>query len=835
MIRVPQRKYSPSALERWFQRLVKAWETTFSREELEAGREAYRQGDVRALELTDEMAVVHGGRAKDDVYAVIEWSDAGAPTVRHSVSDARIGRSLAVAGLYEIEEFVAEEVGALPIAEEATKAAAEPVAAPPPPPKPSGPPGRALEVAFTSTARGLQMRARWAGAKNGDSAFRSKPRVPRERENLIALTSRAHQASFDHRSFSGDYVLRDPGRIVSFVRDELPRWRKRFEIQLDPSVSRLGKGVRPVEIGLRLDRGEGGIAYSWSALAGGAELSEAVRGQLLRHPGQTIIDPEFGLLELSAEQRDWIEHWYPLLEERFGGVVPSYMLFSLAASEVIPVEMTPSLRDWRADIEAAKGTKMAGLPRWMRSYQRAGIRWMRQLLEAGCHPLLADEMSLGKTVQVLGLIHADPQWSKQASLVVCPASVIPVWEAEVRRFFPAIRTRVLTRGNAFADPRGADIWLASYSQLRRHRDRLGELEFAYAVLDEAQMIKNPDAKVSQACSSIAAKYRIAMTGTPIENRHLDVWTIFRFLMPGLLGGRRVLERGLAEDMERATARIRRQITPFVIRRTKAKVRKELPEKVEMVLPCPLTPVQVAEYRRLVEEGVEQLGARTDEALRSRPLPLLSLLTRLRQVSCDPGLLPWRNDGLEQSGKLLTLCDRLEGVFDSGRKAVVFSQFVRFLDRADAIIGERFPGVSRHHLRGSTVNREAPVRAFQEGEGAAVILVSLKAGGTGITLHAADYVFLLDPWWNPAVEAQAIDRVHRIGQRNRVMVYRLVTHETVEGRIEALKDQKRDLFESISSDWRGAINWSEQYARLEDLIAYRAEGLDEPDGDPATSA
>ncbi len=824
MIRVPQRKYSPQALENWFQRMVEPWERQFKQAELERAREIYRQGEVRSVELAEDHAIVYGGRSNEDVYAVLDWKPGTTLAVRHSVSDKGLGRALAAAGLYEIEELVADEVEAL--SEDADQSGAQATAVvsePAPKLKKPVEPGRPLHVTLSTTSRGLRMEAHWEGdGKKRENAFRSRKLAPGERESLIALTMQARKAGFGHRTFSGDYILRDPTQIADFLRKELGRWRQRFCVSQDPSVHALSRGVRSVEVGLHVARNGHGMRYQWSGRLGGKLISDELLGQLLRQPDRTLLDGEAGMLRVSRKQAAWIADWQPFLEERFEGALPFYMLFSLQGQSAVPVELSRDLEAWRKELEAGVGTRAEAVPGVLRPYQEAGVQWLRYLHEAQCHPLLADEMGLGKTLQVLSLLWSDPVTRERPALVVCPASVLPVWEAEARRFFPEMRTRRLRKGNAFEEREEGVLWLSSYTQLRRHRDRLGEREFSYAILDEAQVIKNPDAKVTHACWAIRARRRLAVTGTPIENRQLDVWSIFRFLMPGLLGTRRRFEEEMGKDEVKGTERLRHQLAPFVLRRTKAEVGNELPEKIETVLPCPLTDVQVAEYRRLVESGERELGEDTRDALRSRAMPLFTLLTRLRQVCCDPGLLPWRQDDVSQSGKLLTLCDRLESALGSGRKAVIFSQFVRFLDRADEILQDRFPAVPRFRLDGRTAERAVPVREFQEREGPGLILVSLKAGGTGITLHAADYVFLLDPWWNPAVEAQAIDRVHRIGQTQRVMVYRLVAQGTVESRIEELKAQKQGRFDALVGGMEGAVDWASQFDRLADLIAYREE-------------
>lgn len=593
------------------------------------------------------------------------------------------------------------------------------------------------------------------------------------------------------------------------------------------------------------------------------------------------------------------------------------------------------------DVSGAAGAAAAGgafaLPEFLRPYQRLGVAWMRHLAERGCHGLLADEMGLGKTVQVLSRIASQGKTQKP-SLVVCPASVVQVWQSQAAQFFSHLKVRVLGAGRTFAtagvsadaaskasvtgstdtgsNPAAGegvvtaaaaaeqeeqpDLWIASYTQLRRHKPLLEQAQFACAVLDEAQFIKNPEAKVTQACLSIRAENRLALTGTPLENRYLDVWTLFRFLMPGLLGTRRRFEEALATDEAKLLLSLRKQLAPFILRRTKTEVASELPEKVELDLVCPLGDLQRKEYRRLLSEGVALYRAAPEHAAAEHGgvdqtatvqsdgaadqsaagqaggidgsagaalvpaahtaqkasagaasggdssaeqpatvMSVLTLITRLRQVACDPAMLPWMSSvELHHSGKLNLLRDRLGEVFANGKKAVVFSQFVKFLGRAKEAIALDYPNVPIYELTGTTRNRTAPVERFQSQEGAGVMLVSLRAGGTGITLHAADYVFLLDPWWNPAVEAQAVDRVHRIGQQNRVFVYRMVTAETVEARIAALKQTKRERFEQIMQGASGGDDFREAFRSLESLLGLLQDsGMPEsaPDADADSGA
>jgi SNF2 family DNA or RNA helicase len=366
------------------------------------------------------------------------------------------------------------------------------------------------------------------------------------------------------------------------------------------------------------------------------------------------------------------------------------------------------------------------------------------------------------------------------------------------------------------------LWIASYTQLRRHKHLLEGTEFGYAVLDEAQQIKNPEAKVTHACCAIRAECRLALTGTPIENRLLDVWTLFRFIMPGLLGSRRRFEdAAISPDISvRKTLEqtLRKQIAPFLLRRKKDKVGKDLPPKVEMDLICPITEMQRQVYEGLLNHGREQMGDDLQVAMQSHSMNFFTLLTRLRQACCDPGLIPDLDIDPMQSGKIQMLLTKLgEALTGTGaRKVVIFSQFVQLLKRVKPLIQQEFPDVELLELNGHTKNRSKPVETFQNKTGPAVILVSLRAGGTGITLHAADYVFLLDPWWNPAVESQAVDRVHRIGQRKRVFVYRMITQGTIEERIQHLKAEKRELFESTLGNLGSAKDLREHFTDLEEL-------------------
>jgi SNF2 family DNA or RNA helicase len=534
-----------------------------------------------------------------------------------------------------------------------------------------------------------------------------------------------------------------------------------------------------------------------------------------------------GLVRIAPEQSEALAEWRvaATAADPEAQTWPRYMVFSLFGERGTELDLAGELRSWRDGLrtkEEPGGAEEPALPGFLRHYQEQGVRWMAHLRARSCHGLLADEMGLGKTLQVLSLLQAYPAEGRP-SLVVCPASVVPVWKAEAANWYPGMRVEVLRSGFDFAsEPDPGIVWVASYTQLRRNRHLLGDTTFGYAVLDEAQQIKNPDAKVTHACCAIRAESRFALTGTPLENRLLDLWTLFRFLMPGLLSSRlRFEEAATDEDAERRRLfgrRLRHQIAPFILRRKKDAVGGELPPKQEIDLVCPITDLQRRVYENLLEEGRRELGDDLQQAMHDEAMSFFALLTRLRQACCDPGLLPGVEASLQDSGKAATLLNRLEGVLagNGGRKVVVFSQFVQLLRRIKPALKKAFPGATLFELTGETRDRAKPVKEFQETRGPALILVSLRAGGTGITLHAADYVFLLDPWWNPAVESQAVDRVHRIGQDKHVFVYRMITRGTIEERIQHLKREKRELFENTLGSLGTAADLREHFADLEEL-------------------
>jgi superfamily II DNA or RNA helicase len=449
------------------------------------------------------------------------------------------------------------------------------------------------------------------------------------------------------------------------------------------------------------------------------------------------------------------------------------------------------------------GEQPQGFVGQLRDYQRDGVGWMdflRRFSFGGC---LADDMGVGKTAQVLALLEARRALPEVTgpSLVVVPKSLVFNWKQEAARFTP--RLRVLDHTglgrdiHSFSD---YDLVLTTYGTLRRDAAEFKDIEFDYIVLDEAQAIKNPGTESAKAARLLRGRNRLALSGTPVENHLGELWSIFEFLNPGMLGAASVFKMtgGAARNPSEETRRLlAHALRPFILRRTKEQVARELPPKSEQTLFCELEAAQRKLYNELrLHYRNSLLQTVAAQGLAKSKIQVLEALLRLRQAACHPGLIdPKRNH--DPSAKLDVLIDRLEEVVAEGHKALVFSQFTSLL----ALVKERLDasGMVYEYLDGATRNRQERVERFQNDPDCKLFLISLKAGGLGLNLTAAEYVFLLDPWWNPAVEAQAVDRAHRIGQTHQVFAYRLIARDTVEEKILQLQSRKRDLAAAIISE------------------------------------
>lgn len=438
----------------------------------------------------------------------------------------------------------------------------------------------------------------------------------------------------------------------------------------------------------------------------------------------------------------------------------------------------------------------------LRPYQVEGYHFLAYLTSNNFGGILADDMGLGKTVQALTWLmwlrsQQDPK-DRRPTLVVCPKSVLDVWAGEVKKFAPGTRVQVLrTKDDLDMEvvTEKVDILVLNYSQMRVCSESLEKQHWLAIILDEGQQIKNPDSKAAKVARTLGADNRLVLTGTPIENRLLDVWSLMSFAMPGVLGNRKYFRdrfdrRKDAQAQMRLSARLR----PFLLRRTKGQVAMDLPSRTEEDVLCKMEPVQERLYTEELERVQKQLlGFGTDENLRKNSFVVLQGLMRLRQICCHPGLIsPSHME--EKSAKMNALFYTLDQLREEGHKVLVFSQFVKMLD----IIRNRLETENRpfHYLTGQTKERGKLVEDFQKTKDPSVFLLSLKAGGSGLNLTAASYVVLYDPWWNPAVEAQAIDRTHRIGQKSKVIAYRLLMRNSVEEKIRLLQHQKSELVDGV---------------------------------------
>ncbi|MCK2021734.1 DEAD/DEAH box helicase [Microbacterium sp. kSW2-24] len=525
----------------------------------------------------------------------------------------------------------------------------------------------------------------------------------------------------------------------------------------------------------------------------------------LQHPA---LDRLRELLEEAADLDEWetgpriSRHQTDLWEE-----------FEDLADQALPAVT------WRATAEglrAATGVPSAPMPQGitaeLRPYQKEGFDWLAFLWQHRLGGILADDMGLGKTLQILTLIaHARETGERRPFLVIAPTSVAGTWHSEPARFAPGLTVQVrgATRSSGLAEPFGADVVVTTYAVARLDADAFAAVEWAGIVLDEAQFVKNPATKLHRAIAGFRSDVTIAVTGTPLENSLTELWALLQLTAPGLFPSARKfrerylqpIEQGKVPENEeggpyrqRRLAQLRRRIRPLVLRRTKEHVAPDLPSKQEQILEVELSASHRALYEAVLQRERQKVLGLLPDLDRNRFIVFRSL-TLLRMLSLSPALID-ANDRRIGSRKLDVLLERVAELQEEGHRALVFSQFTSFLDLA----AERLTaaGIPYAHLDGASLRRQEIVDGFRDGT-QPVFLISLKAGGFGLTLTEADYVFLLDPWWNPAAEAQAVDRTHRIGQSSQVFVYRMISVGTIEEKVLDLQRRKARLFSAVMDD------------------------------------
>jgi superfamily II DNA or RNA helicase len=618
-----------------------------------------------------------------------------------------------------------------------------------------------------------------------------------------------------------------PGEILAWL-DQRPR---AVRVEVDAEIASLQNGQLAGKV--RLDVEESKTGIDWFDLSIALDVSDHTLTQeeiklLLRAKGKWVklsgkgwrkLDFEMTetelreLAELGLAVSDFGVEKQRLHALQLGALRGSHsgLLSSERVEQVrrrveeLQTRVTPALPE---DITAT-----------LRPYQLDGFHFLAYLAVNRFGGVLADDMGLGKTLQTLTWIAwlRNEKHIKAPVLVVCPKSVQDNWRSEAGRFFPTLTVDAWDREKAGETGlKGeVDLLIIHYAQLRIHASRLCAREWGAVILDEAQAIKNPTSQNAKAACDLNSQYRLALTGTPIENRLLDLWSIFSFAMPGVLGNRASFNRDFdAREDPLARRRLAARTRPFLLRRTKGEVARDLPERVEEDLSIEMEGQQATLYQAEIKRARAQLlQAEISQQLDKLRFNILTSLLRLRQICCHPQLLGFEQEKPRkgkkretetggESAKLAALIDLIEPLMEEGAKVLIFSQFVEMLALIEAEIAGR--GWKSFKLTGQTEERGALVDTFQSHEGSAAFLISLKAGGSGLNLTAASYVVLFDPWWNPAVEAQAIDRTHRIGQKQTVFAYRLIVKNSIEEKIRQLQKQKG----SLASDILGEENFAQ---------------------------
>ena len=456
----------------------------------------------------------------------------------------------------------------------------------------------------------------------------------------------------------------------------------------------------------------------------------------------------------------------------------------------------------------------------LRDYQREGFQWMMRLAHWGAGACLADDMGLGKTVQALALILS--RAPQGPSLILAPTSVCINWLEECQRFAPTLNAYQFGVGDRqeMLDNAGPfDLIVCSYGLLQTEGERLAQKIWHTLVADEAQAIKNALTKRSKAAMALQADFKLITTGTPIENHLGELWNLFNFINPGLLGTLQKFNERYAQAIENqkdqgVQHRLRKLLRPFILRRLKNDVLTELPSRTEVTLHIELSPEERALYEALRRNAMQTMLSNTEQA-GHKQLKVLAEIMKLRRACCHPRLV--MEESTLSSSKLQAFEELVDELLDNRHKALVFSQFVGHLTLIRQLLDKK--GIPYHYLDGSTSipNRKKAVNLFQAGEGD-LFLISLKAGGTGLNLTAADYVIHMDPWWNPAVEDQASDRAHRMGQKRPVTIYRLVAKDTIEDKIVELHKHKRDLANSLleGGEVSGKMSVEDMMALIKDI-------------------
>ncbi|MEK7676366.1 MAG: DEAD/DEAH box helicase [Verrucomicrobiota bacterium] len=671
-----------------------------------------------------------------------------------------------------------------------------------------------------------------------------------------AAAEQAAQARLLRSGFTGPhaeakYQLAGQNLVLSFLARDFPRLQREWEVTLEERLQRsASQNLERIEPQFAITAsGEQWFDLDVAFATRGGERFSAADIQRLVLSGQShtrLKNGKFALIDTGAveELQEVLLDCAPQQHEdgyRMSNLQAGFLDGALRQQEDWRV-LAPA--QWRERAAQQRGEAriepppLGDLEAVLRPYQKQGVAWLHFLRQNGFGGILADEMGLGKTLQTLAFLQTvkaarpaangalsesgrsqDSRPEAGAALIVCPTSLVFNWVAEAEKFTPKLRVLALhgaRRHELFEQMPKSDLVITSYALIRRDAEQYQKVEFDTVVLDEAQHIKNRETQNAQAVKAVRTRHRLVLTGTPLENSVLDLWSIFDFLMPGYLGSaadfRERFELPMAREKNpEVQARLARRVRPFLLRRLKQEVARDLPEKIEQVAFCELTEDQQAVYQQVLEASRREVVNAVDaQGLPKSRMIILNALLRLRQICCDLRLLKLENvDAATASGKLDLFSELLEEALDGNHRLLVFSQFVGML----TLLREKLEAEQLEYcyLDGATLDRAKVVRQFQSNPGIPVFLISLKAGGLGLNLTGADTVVHFDPWWNPAVEDQATGRAHRIGQTRVVTSYKLITRGTVEEKILNLQARKKELIKGVLSgeeQLAEALTWEE---------------------------
>ncbi|TVM17298.1 ATP-dependent helicase [Oceanidesulfovibrio indonesiensis] len=640
--------------------------------------------------------------------------------------------------------------------------------------------------------------------------------IRRNQEAEAALTQKLQDMNFQPRSNAIWFL--EPEEAIAFLLDAYPSLVQEYRVYGEKNLTRYKvRLTQPVitaevesnedekwfelDLAVEYDEQRVPIEKIWEAWTQGKRYVQLKDGSYTSLPESWLEKLGHKLRSLGLDpdkppQKQFKQFEAPVLDKILDDV---------------PHAVTDTFWDnLRTKIHSFKEIKQLTTPKdlnaELRPYQVQGLSFLNFLKEYGFGGILADEMGLGKTVQTLAfLLHLHSKGVTGPNLIVVPTSVLPNWEREAEKFAPQLSRLVIygtRREGLFKKIKKSNIVVTTYALLRRDLEELQKYEFSTIILDEAQNIKNPNTITARSVRKLSAKQRICLSGTPIENNLFELWSLFEFLMPGFLGSQHAFQRGIVKPIKDGDADtleyLRQRVKPFILRRTKDQVAKDLPPKIENVYYCALADEQMELYASLAKKLKEQVLQDVDEkGIAKSQMSILDALLKLRQICCHPRLLKLDMPGVSTnlpSGKFDAFKDMVTDIIEEGHKVLVFSQFVSMLHIIRSWL--QINQTPFAYLDGASKDRFEQVDRFNNDENIPIFLISLKAGGTGLNLTSADYVIHYDPWWNPAVESQATDRTHRIGQTRQVFSYKMICQNTVEEKILKLQDQKRDVAEAI---------------------------------------